>query len=238
MQFGFRFQILLFTTSERFSTKTLAYLAYKAFKAFMAFKRSRLNPFQNYRSITSFSVDWPRTIRLVYASESIFERLHHKAPGNRKPKTWHLHRQNNNPRTNTKWLTKEFYNQKSHGSSSDSALSLHDNVNHHQHNTRDQHVSTFTLIGSQLVLMVLRAQWPLGTIAQFFHFVAEEKRKTTKKKQRPFYDWATTGIPVNSFLTTNHESSLYRWCRLGNYFKITKFQLLQVERYFIFLSSH
>ena len=29
--------------------------------------------------------------------------------------------------------------------------------------------------------MVLRAQWPLGTIAQFFHFVAEEK---------------TTGIPV------------------------------------------
>ena len=80
MQFGFRFQILLFTTSVRFSTKTLAYLAYqafkafkayKAFKAFMAFKRSRLNPFQNYRSITSFSVDWPRTIRLVYASVSI-----------------------------------------------------------------------------------------------------------------------------------------------------------------------
>ena len=74
MQFGFRFQILLFTISVRFSTKTLAYLAYKAYKAckaFMAFKRSRLNPFQNYRSITSFSVDWPRTIRLVYASVSI-----------------------------------------------------------------------------------------------------------------------------------------------------------------------
>ena len=77
MQFDFRFQIVLFTTSVRFSTKTLAYLkykaykAYKAFKAFMAFKRSRLNPFQNYRSITSFSVDWPRTIRLVYASVSI-----------------------------------------------------------------------------------------------------------------------------------------------------------------------
>ena len=33
--------------------------------------------------------------------------------------------------------------------------------------------------------MVLRAQWPLGTIAQFFHFVAEEKKKekkTTKNK--------------------------------------------------------
>ena len=71
MQFGFRFQILLFTTSERFSTETLAYLAYKAFKAFMAFKRSCLNPFQNYRSITSFSVDEPRIIRLVYASVSI-----------------------------------------------------------------------------------------------------------------------------------------------------------------------
>ena len=71
IQFGFRFQILLFTTSVRFSTKTLAYLAYKAFKAFMAFKRSRLNPFQNYRSITSFSVDQPRLIRLVYASVSI-----------------------------------------------------------------------------------------------------------------------------------------------------------------------
>ena len=71
MQFGFRFQILLFTTSESFSTKTQAYLAYKAFKAFMAFKRSRLNPFQNYRSITSFSVDQPRLIRLVYASVSI-----------------------------------------------------------------------------------------------------------------------------------------------------------------------
>ena len=71
MQFCFRFQILLFTTSERFPTKTLAYLAYKAFKAFMAFKRSRLNPFQNYHSITSFSVDQPRLIRLVYASVSI-----------------------------------------------------------------------------------------------------------------------------------------------------------------------
>ena len=63
-----------FTTSVRFSTNTLAYLTYKAykvFKAFMAFKRSRLNPVQNYRSVTSFSVDWPRTMRLVYASVSI-----------------------------------------------------------------------------------------------------------------------------------------------------------------------
>ena len=43
--------------------------------------------------------------------------------------------------------------------------------------------------------MVLRAQWPLGTIAQFFHFVAEEKKDD--KKTKAFYDWATTGIPVN-----------------------------------------
>ena len=77
MQFGFRFQILLFSTSVRFSTKTLAYLAYKAykaykaFKAFMAYKRSQLNPSQNYRSRTSFSLDWPRKIRLVYTSVSI-----------------------------------------------------------------------------------------------------------------------------------------------------------------------
>ena len=54
MQFGFRFQILLFTTSVRFLTKTLAYLTYK-----------------DYRSITSFGLDWPRKIRLVYASISI-----------------------------------------------------------------------------------------------------------------------------------------------------------------------
>ena len=33
----------------------------------------------------------------------------------------------------------------------------------------------------------------LGTIAQFFHFVAEEKKD---KKTKAFYDWATTGIPV------------------------------------------
>ena len=41
----------------------------------------------------------------------------------------------------------------------------------------------------------------MGTIAQFFHFVAEEKNKKKKKKKddkktKAFYDWATTGIPV------------------------------------------
>ena len=49
--------------------------------------------------------------------------------------------------------------------------------------TRDQHVNTFTLIGSKLVVMVLRAQRPLGTIAQFFHFVAEEKKKRRQKNK-------------------------------------------------------
>ena len=48
--------------------------------------------------------------------------------------------------------------QKSRGSSCDPALSVHYNINRHQDNTRDQHVNTFTLIGSQLVVMVLRAQ--------------------------------------------------------------------------------
>ena len=139
MQFGFRFQILLFTTSERFSTKTLAYLAYKAFKAFMAFKRSRLNPFQNYRSITSFSVDWPRTIRLVYASVSILSVCAIMLQVIVIQTRW-----------NTKRPTKEFYKQKSRGLSCDP---------------------------------VLRAQWPLGTIAQFFHFVAEEKKKRRQKNK-------------------------------------------------------
>ena len=73
--FAVWFQIsVFFSTSVRFSTKTLPYLAYKAYKAykaFMAFKRSRLNPFEKYCSITSFSVDWQRTIRLLYGSVDI-----------------------------------------------------------------------------------------------------------------------------------------------------------------------
>ena len=47
--------------------------------------------------------------------------------------------------------------------------------------------------------MVLRAQWPLSTIAQFFHFVAEEIKKKDDKKTKASYDWATTGIPVKSY---------------------------------------
>ena len=98
--------------------------------------------------------------------------------------------------------------QKSRDSSCDPALSVNDNVSHHPDNTRDQHVN---LIWSQLVAMVLRAQWPLGTIAQFFHFVAEEKSKT--KKTKVFYDWATTGIPVKILSTRSPKLRLL--CRLS-----------------------
>ena len=174
MQFGFRFQILLFTTSVRFSTKTLAYLAYKAFKAFMAFKRWRLNPFQNYRSITSFSVDWPRTIRLVYTSVSILSVCSKILQVIVIQTRW-----------NTKRLTEEFYKKN---------LAV-------RHVTRPCPCMTKSiiinitrvsacehLIGSQLVVMVLRAQWPLGTIAQFFHFVAEEKKSQTRPCEQGNWD--------------------------------------------------
>ena len=180
MQFGFRFQILLFTTSARFSTTTLAYKAYEAYKAykafrvFMAFKRSRLNPFQNYRSITSLSVDWPRTIRLVYASVSILS-------------VWVIVIQT---RWNTKRLTKEFYKQKSRGSSCDPALSVHDNVNHHQDNTRDQHVNT-SLDHS------LEGPMTTGYYCTIFLFCGGGKKKW-RQKNKAFYDWATTGTPLKT----------------------------------------
>ena len=179
MQFGFRFKILLFSTSVRFSTKTLAYSAYKAYKAFIAFKaykafiafkRSRLNPFQKYRSITSFSVDWPRTIRLVYASVSISSVC-----------AIMLQVIVIRTRWNTKRPTKEFSKQKSrarHVTRTCPCMTTSIIIKI----TRDQHVNTFTLIGSQLVVMVLRAQWPLGTIAQFVHFVEEERKKRQKNK--------------------------------------------------------
>ena len=80
----------------------------------MTFKRSRLNPFQNYRSITSFSVDWPRTIRLVYASVSILSVCAIMLQVIVIQTRW-----------NTKRLTKEFYKQKSRGSSCERRRFLH-----------------------------------------------------------------------------------------------------------------
>ena len=101
------------------------------------------------------------------------------------------------PVTILKRLTKECYKQKSRSSSCDPALSVYDNVSHHQHNTRDQHVNTFTLIGSQLVVMVLRAQWPLGTIAQCFLFFGGGKNKDDKKKG-VFMTGLPEGYPSNN----------------------------------------
>ena len=48
----------------------------------------------------------------------------------------------NIPTTTMKTNIRFTYKQKSRGSSCDPALSVHDNVNHHQDNTRDQHVNT------------------------------------------------------------------------------------------------
>ena len=90
-------------------------------------------------------------------------------------------------------MTKELSEQKSRDSSCDPALSEHDNVNHHQDNTLDQHCEH--LIGSQLVVMVLRAQLPLFTMRNF-SILWRRKIKETTKKTKAFYDWATTGIPV------------------------------------------
>ena len=70
--------------------------------------------------------------------------------------------------------------------------------------------------------MVLRAQWPLGTIAQFFQFVAEEKKKKKKKddkKTKAFYDWATTGIPVKK---DNKTKAFYDWATTGIPVKSTR----------------
>ena len=57
--------------------------------------------------------------------------------------------------------------------------------------------------------MVLRAQWPLGTIAKFFHFVAEEKKKKKKddNKTKAFYDWATTDIPEIKVYAAEYKTS-------------------------------
>ena len=66
-----------------------------------------------------------------------------------------------------------------------------------QDSSRDQHVNTFTLIGSQLVVMVLRAQWSLY-YRVIFPLCGGGKKKKDDKKTKAFYDWATTGIPVKS----------------------------------------
>ena len=67
MQFGFRFQILRFTTSVRFSTKTFAYLAYKAYKAFNA-QVPRFNSkfaFPGCSGVDALAQDWRDEIKWV-----------------------------------------------------------------------------------------------------------------------------------------------------------------------------
>ena len=126
-------------------------------------------------------MDWPRTIRLVYASVGILGVCAIMFQVIVIQTGW-----------NTNRLTKEFNKQESRT----------------RHVTQPCPCMTTSIIikitrvsacehltGSQLVVMVLRAQWALGTIAQFFHFVAEEKKKDDKRT-KAFYDWAITSIPV------------------------------------------
>ena len=48
-----------------------------------------------------------------------------------------------------------------------------------------------------------------GYYCAIFHFVAEEKKKTTAKT-KAFFDWATTGIPVmNLCLRATTETKHY-----------------------------
>ena len=160
----------------------LAYKAYKAYKAFMTFKRSRLNPFQKYRSITSFSVDWPPTIRLLYASLSILSVCTIKLQVIVNQNHWTSIAKTTTPEQIQNGWQKSFisknlvvrYVTRPCPCMPTSII------------IRITHVismwNTLTLIGSQLVVMVLRVKWPLGTIAQFFHFVAEGKKRRQKNK--------------------------------------------------------
>ena len=179
MQFGFRFQILLFTTSVRFSTKTLAYLAYKAykaFKAFMAFKRSRLNLVQNYRSVTSFSVDWPRTMRLVYASVSILSVCATMLQVIVIQTHW-----------NTKRSIKDFYKQKSRDSSCDPALSVLDSVNHQ----KTRVISMWTPYWITISCHGVEGPTTTGYYCAIFPFCGGGKKKKRRQKKRHFM----TGLP-------------------------------------------
>ena len=56
--------------------------------------------------------------------------------------------------------------------------------------------------------MVLRAQWPLGTIAQFFHFVAEEKKKKRRQKNKGIL-WGYHRYPSNK---TREKISYFFTC--------------------------
>ena len=90
------FQILLFSTGVRFSTKTLAYLAYKAYKALMAFQG--IHGFHGFQAFaTQFVPKIPLNNIFQCGLAAInttcicvckyFARLRHNAPGDRNPNT-------------------------------------------------------------------------------------------------------------------------------------------------------
>ena len=117
-------------------------------------------------------MDWPRTIRLVYASVSISSVCAIMLQVIIIQTRWNIKRP-----------TKEFSKQKSrarHVTRTCPCMTTSIIIKI----TRDQHVNTFTLIGSQLVVMVLRAQWPLGTIAQFFSILWRREKKKKKRRQK------------------------------------------------------
>ena len=71
---------------------------------------------------------------------------------------------------------------------------MHDNVNHHQDNTRDQHVNT-SLDHSWLS----RCEGPNDHWVLLRSFsILRRRKKKDEKKTKAFYDWVTTGIPVKN----------------------------------------
>ena len=127
MQFGFRFQILLFTTSVRFQLRHWHtwHTGHSRLSSVGDLIRSKL-PLNNIflRGLAANNT----TCVCVY---KYFERLPHNAPDDRNPITLKY-----------KTTDKIVLWAKISCSSCDPALSVHDNVNHHQDNTRDQHVNT------------------------------------------------------------------------------------------------
>ena len=148
----------------------------------MAFKCSRLNPFLKYHSITSFSLDWPRTILLVYASASILSvcsiKLHvivNKDIGPPSPK-----KQSQNK---YEMADKRVLEAKISWFICDPALSGRDNVNHHQSNTCEHLYPPWITVSCHGV------EGPMTTghyYAIFSILWRRKRKKTTKKKQRHF----------------------------------------------------
>ena len=86
-------------------------------------------------------------------------------------------------------------------SSCDPALYVHENVNHHQDNTHDQHVNT-SLDHSWLS----RCEGPNDHWVLLRSFsILRRRKKKDDKKTKAFYDWTTTGIPVKNCANRNNS---------------------------------